>query len=132
MTNAELQTIKDNEGGIILWLMNKLQIPKNAVIVCDSAGKDNINMLQRNGWQRAIGVEKGSGSILTGIRLLQSITVNYTETSKNLEKEYNNYTWAKDRLGFLDEVPEDNQNHIVDSVRYVANYLKTIRILNNI
>ena len=132
MTNAELQTIKDNEGGIILWLMNKLQIPKNAVIVCDSAGKDNIAMLQRNGWERAIGVEKGAGSILTGIRLLQSVTVNYTETSKNLEKEYNNYTWAKDRLGFLDEVPEDNQNHIVDSVRYVANYLKTIRILNNI
>lgn len=132
MTNEQLNVIKNNEGGIILWLMNVLQIPKTAIIVCDSAGKDNINLLHRNGWVRAVGVQKGAGSIVTGIRLLQSITVNYTSVSKNIDNEYNNYTWAKDRLGFLDEVPADDNNHTIDAIRYIATYLKQIRLLNNI
>lgn len=129
LSQPELLQIKDNEGGIILYKFNHLQIPKDALILCDSANKDNIDILRRNGYLKVMPVKKEQ--IHTGIRLLQSINIEYTANSTNLIKEYNNYTWAKDRLGFINETPIDEFNHLIDGLRYFAVYLKQIGLINS-
>jgi phage terminase large subunit len=66
--------------------------------------------------------KKGSGSIASGIKTLQGIKVYMTENSKNAWYEYQNYIWATDRDGNTLGVPVDKFNHILDCVRYFAQY----------
>ena len=62
---------------------------------------------------------KRSGSILTGIALLQDYDLIVDPSSKELIKELNNYVWATKGQ----TKPVDKWNHCIDAIRYAAQYV---------
>ena len=86
---------------------------------CDSADPRMIAELTRRG-VRAVGVKKGPGSVVHGVRWLQSlgrIVIDPARTP-NIAREFSSYEYAQDRDGaFLPEYP-DRDNHAIDSCRY--------------
>ncbi len=117
---------KMNEnGGIIKHTFEKLQIPKNADIVCDCANPEKILILRKYGWERAYGIAKPKGSIMSGISLMQCTNVFYTSTSNGIRLEQQNYSYAKDRLGTIDDEVIDDFNHSLDACRYLRKHFET-------
>ena len=57
-----------------------------------------------------------------GIGLLQSTNVINTDKSNNIDFEQQNYRYKKDRLGVIDEEAEDENNHMMDAIRYVRRH----------
>lgn len=67
-------------------------------------------------------VAKGAGSILAGIEKIKDFdNIFITKRSYNVQREFRNYVWAKDKDGNYVNQPEDNNNHSVDAVRYYIN-----------
>lgn len=124
LSESDRHKINMTEGGIIVYTFNRLQIPKNAVIVCDSARPDNILLLREHGWEYAIGIDKPKGSVMAGITLLHSTNVFYTETSKGIDSDYKNYQYAKDRLGVVDDEVVKKNDDCLDPIRYIRRYLE--------
>jgi len=60
---------------------------------------------------------KGQGSINLGIALLQDYKLYIHKGSRNLITELNNYTFKDGK-----DVPIDNYNHLIDSIRYFVSY----------
>ena len=63
-------------------------------------------------------MEKGSGSVNAGIDKVQGMEIYITKRSYNLQREYRNYVWAKDKDGNYINEPEDHDNHGIDAARY--------------
>lgn len=123
LTSEELSSI-NNYGGIIIHTFNKLGIPKDAYIVCDSANPDNIILLRKHGWSYAYGIDKPRGSVMAGITLLQSTNVFYTEESKGIDLEFKNYSYAEDRLGVIDDEVIKAYDDVIDPIRYGRRHAK--------
>lgn len=67
-------------------------------------------------------VAKGAGSILAGIEKMKDFdNIFITKRSYNVQREFRNYVWAKDKDGHYVNQPEDAYNHSVDAVRYYVN-----------
>jgi len=99
--------------------------------ICDSGNELNKSegtKLKNSGYN-VIFAEKGHGSINAGIETIQKCNIVYTESSAELENEYENYSW-KMYQGIQMDVPEDNQNdHALDCCRMgVSWYVKTRRL----
>jgi hypothetical protein len=118
------QALSKENGGIIIYTLNRLGLPKDKDIICDSAVPDNIEMLQDFGWQYAIGIDKPKGSVMAGISLLQSTNVVYTKESKGIDNDFLNYQYAKDRLGVVDDEVVKLNDDCVDPIRYVRRFLR--------
>lgn len=118
MDSETYMKLRKEDGGAIMYIINKLGLNKQRYLVCDSAKPVNIDILQKNGYEYAYPVAKPKGSIMSGISMLQSANIVYTNCSKNLEIEFNNYKYKKDRLGVIDEETEDTYNHLMDCLRY--------------
>lgn len=112
-----MQSLTD-EGGIIIHTVRRLGIPKNAYLVCDSAVPDNIKLLRSYGYDYAFGIDKPKGSVMAGITLLHSTRVVYTETSKGIDMEFKNYSYANDRLGVVDDEVIKAYDDVIDPIRY--------------
>jgi phage terminase large subunit len=90
-------------------------------VVCDSAEPRAIADLIRRGLN-AYKARKGAGSILTGIRRLQQKKIHVHEDSVDVINELNNYKWKTDlRTDKIMDVPVDDYNHSLDSIRYIIN-----------
>ena len=79
----------------------------------------SINRLTNIGinWRKAT---KGKGSVLAGIRnLSQYHTIYITDTSANIKREFENYSWIENE-GVL--IPQDKFNHAIDAVRYAEEF----------
>ncbi len=127
LPKEEVNRIKTQDiGGVIVHTLNKLAIPKDKTLICDSAVPDNILMLRRFGWEYAIGIDKPKGSVMAGITLLQSTNVFYTDVSKQIELEHRNYAYAKDRLGVVDDEIIKQYDDLLDPIRYVRRYIRNI------
>ncbi len=74
---------------------------------------------------QAFGANKPKGSIIDGIDLLDNLEVYYTESSKNIAYEQENYSRKLDNKGIVLEEPEDMDNHLIDPTRYGALYLQS-------
>lgn len=61
---------------------------------------------------------KGQDSINTGIGMVKSSIVHWTESSKNAWKEYQEYKWALDKDKNPTDTPVDKDNHLMDDLRY--------------
>lgn len=109
-------------GGIVVYLLQKFGVSKDSILVCDSAKPDHILTLRNYGYEYAYGIDKPKGSIMHGIGLLQSTNVIYTDNSNNIDFEQQNYRYKKDRLGVIDEEAEDENNHMMDAIRYVRRH----------
>jgi phage terminase large subunit len=111
------------KNGIVTWMFTKLGIPRNRVIICDSARPTKIRALRKAGYEYAIGVAKPANSVIDGIDLLNNITVYYTSDSENIQSEQENYSRKIDRYGIIMEEPEDFDNHHMDGARYTGLFL---------
>jgi phage terminase large subunit len=114
----------ESSGGIIIYTMRRLGIPKDAVIVCDSAVPDNILLLREFGWEYAIGIDKPKGSVMSGISQLQSVNWFYTDCSKGIDFELQNYQYRKDRMGVIDDEVVKENDDVIDPSRYVLRWFK--------
>jgi phage terminase large subunit len=90
------------------------------IVVCDNSRPEIIKTLQNNNFYALPCIKK----TLESINLLQSCKVYYTETSKNIEYEYLNYEWRKDKDENILDEPVDKDNHQIDGARYIALWLK--------
>ena len=85
------------------------------LIICDSAEPRLISELQE--YCNLKPTIKRSGSILTGIALVQDYDLVIDSDSLELIKELNNYVWHE-----RNEKPVDKWNHQIDALRYSAQY----------
>jgi phage terminase large subunit len=118
-------------GGLMTWMFSKLKIPKNNIIVCDSNRPNKILSLRRAGWEYAIGVG-GKSRLIDRIGILSSLNIYYTNCSKNIEYEQENYCYAKDKYGAIQEEPVDQDNHTIDSIAYPVQYMFNEGIIKNV
>ncbi len=108
--------------------MERLGVQRNSIIYADSAEPKSIEEIKRLGWniQPAI---KGEDSIRAGINAIKSKKVHYTETSKNISTELQNYKWQLDRNKEPTNNPVDDFNHLMDAIRYgIFSKLKKVRL----
>jgi len=115
-----LQDITDS-----LATMVKLKVPQaipgKSIIVCDSARQTYIDALTVENYM-AVGAIKGGGSVEVGITQIQGFTIYYVP-SPNLTFEYDNYSWSIDKYGKSTDIPLKMDDHLMDALRYVINYL---------
>ena len=98
---------------------------ETAVIICDSAEPKSIHDLQNEGL-KAIACKKYAGSVLYGVKWLQSrkIIIDPARTP-NAHREFTQYQYVQTKDGeFLSDVPDKDQ-HTIDATRYALD-----RIIN--
>lgn len=91
--------------------------PYELEVIADSADPRLIQELHNTG-VRIYAVQKGQGSIIAGIDKMKDMEIFITKRSYNLQKEFRNYIWAKDKDGNYINEPEDHDNHGIDAARY--------------
>lgn len=123
LSAVEMQEVKESQGGIIVHIMRKINPPADAYIICDSAVPDNIAKLREHGWSYAIGIDKPRGSVMANITRMQSVNVFYTDRSKNLEFEYQSYSYKKDRLGVIDDEVIPENDDLIDPAMYALRFI---------
>lgn len=96
-----------------LFEYNK-QFADRQLIVGDSAEPRLISELKQRGLNIVEAI-KGTGSVTAGISLMQEYSIVLDTESKNLIKEFNNYSWVEKTNK---TVPEDKWNHCIDAARY--------------
>ena len=125
LNETERKQIGNIPEGFIGWYFNKLNIRKNDIIICDTNRPEKIRALRDAGYDYSIGAYKGSGSIVDGVDGLSNIKVYYTNNSFNLKYEQENYSRVVDRYGkVVDDEFEDLNNHLIDPLRYVYQFLR--------
>ena len=89
------------------------------MIYADSAEVRLIDELRRMGWNIRKSI-KGRDSVNAGIDLLKRYKIHLTEDSSNAVQEFRNYKWQEDRNGKMINSPVDNNNHLIDAMRYAT------------
>ncbi|MDD2647636.1 MAG: PBSX family phage terminase large subunit [Eubacteriales bacterium] len=87
------------------------------MLVCDSAEPKSIAELRQYGI-RAVPARKGPDSVNHGIQWLQGQDIVADESCSALLAELSAYSWRKGRDGLPLPVPEDENNHLIDALRY--------------
>ena len=87
------------------------------LIICDNSEPRLINELKKKDINIRPTIKK-SGSILSGIALMQDYEIVVDTNSLGVVRELNNYVW-KDKGA----VPVDDFNHFLDAIRYACMYL---------
>jgi phage terminase large subunit len=86
-------------------------------ICCDSAEPKSIAELQKYG-VNAYGAKKGKDSVLHGIQWLQQQQIVIDSKCINMRNELMTYKWKEDKGGNALPVPIDQDNHLIDALRY--------------
>tara|TARA_R110002012_G_scaffold2215_3_gene10574 strand:- start:8966 stop:10258 length:1293 start_codon:yes stop_codon:yes gene_type:complete len=98
-------------------------ITPNDMVVCDSAKFSLVEDLQMGGLL-AISANKGSGSRERMVKQMQSFRIVYTDTSKDLDCEYFDYSYKLDRYDLVtDDIEDRNNDHLIDATKYIIDYL---------
>ncbi len=84
---------------------------------CDCASPETIDFLVNHGIN-AYPVKKGSESIIRGIRWLQGYEIIIDCRCQHFKNEIEQYHWKEDKYGNVLEVPADENNHLLDALRY--------------
>jgi len=115
----ELLYEKGYDNMMIASHLELMGIPRETVIVADSAEPKSIKEIYSKGW-KIEAAEKGNHSINTGISLLNRYRKHITSRSLNIINEYRNYRWKNDAFGNPTNTPIDRYNHSIDAQRYVC------------
>ena len=117
--------------GTLSTELDNLNIPKHIEIICDVGNELNKTEMQklRNSGYNVLPAMKGAGSILSGIETIQKSTIYYTKSSKNIENEYDTYSWRIAQGVQLDE-PEQTDDHLLDAMKYVISWYRRTRYLS--
>lgn len=100
----------DYRTGLLSGDIIKTLRPWNLKVIADSADPRLIQEIH-NGGIKIYPVEKGQGSVNAGIDKMQGMEIFITRRSYNLQREFRNYVWAKDKDGNYINEPEDHDNH---------------------
>ena len=98
-------------------------------ITCDSSEPRSISDLKRNDI-KALAAKKGPGSVEHGIKWLQGHEIIVDPSCVEAINELSSYKWKEDKDGNVIAKPVDDNNHILDALRYalesemVGNQLK--------
>jgi len=92
-------------------------IIKDNWIIFDSAEPKSIVSLRNEHGLNVLGAVKGADSIRAGLERMKEWTLLINVKSKNLINELFNYAYI-DKEGLTNQ-PIDNNNHIIDAIRYV-------------
>lgn len=103
--------------------LERLGVEKNIMIVCDSAEPLKVKELYDAGYY-AVPAIKGPGSVESGISFLNKMKVSYTQSSDNLEYEYDEYEWDIDRYGLPTDKPIKKDDHLMDAFRYPSTMMQ--------
>ena len=98
----------------ILYRMSQLDIDRTTSIWGDSSQPSTIEEIRRSGFN--IKPTKKT-TILYGLDLLKRHYIHIVD-SPNVLKEFNSYKYKTDKDGKILGVPEDKNNHSLDSIRY--------------
>lgn len=107
----------DYRTGLLSGDIIKTLRPWDLNVIADSADPRLIQEIH-NGGIKIYAVEKGQGSVNAGIDKMQGMEIYITKRSYNLQREFRNYVWAKDKDGNYINEPEDHDNHGIDAARY--------------
>lgn len=83
----------------------------------DSAEPKSIDELKGYG-MRIKGATKGKDSINNGVQFIQDFKIIVHPRCVNFLTEISNYTWDTDKLGNKINRPVDDNNHLMDAMRY--------------
>lgn len=99
--------------------IDKLGINKRQKILVDSQGKMTIQEMRGLGYVGMLGCKKGKGSIVAGIKHINSYGTIYIVDNIHFRAEQLGYKWSEDKkTGTLEDEPEDSYNHCWDATRY--------------
>lgn len=87
-------------------------------ITADSAEPKSIDELRGLGLLRIKGAKKGKDSINNGIQWIQDLEIIVHPRCVNFLTEISSYQWKVDRFGKKRNEPEDDNNHLMDAMRY--------------
>lgn len=97
--------------------VQRLGYAKEAIIA-DCAEPKSITELREFGLTRARASKKGADSILNGVQRIQDYKIIVHPRCVNFLTEISQYQWEKDRFGKYTGKPEDDNNHLMDAMRY--------------
>lgn len=99
--------------------INQVDGAKDNYITADSARPDTISYLRRKDFYIESS-KKGPGSIMEGIEFIQNYSIIVDEKCKNTIHELSHYSFKVDKITnrILPTIPEDKDNHLMDSLRY--------------
>ena len=86
-------------------------------ITGDSAEPKSIDELKGLGL-RISGAKKGKDSVMNGIQWIQDLKIVIHPRCVNFITEISSYQWKKDKFGNKLNEPEDDNNHLMDAMRY--------------
>ncbi len=89
------------------------------VVVCDSADPKAISDLCRRGIN-AVPAVKGPDSVRFGLRFLQGFEILVSPNCPNTAKEMASYRWQEDKHGGFLPRPNEQNNHLMDALRYAV------------
>lgn len=105
-----------------------------STIIADAAEQKSIEEIKRKGITRIRACTKGKDSIIHGIQKLQQYEIIVHPSCTGIITEFENYSWTKDKqTGEYINVPIDNFNHYIDSLRYsiqIVDSSKKLKTLN--
>ena len=95
----------------------------------DNARPESISYLKRKGIPRIVACEKGKGSVEDGVEFIKSFKkVVIHPRCRNTISEFSLYSYKVDRLsGDILPVLVDDNNHIIDGIRYALEPLMKAR-----
>lgn len=111
------QKIKGAERFCISDKMEEINFKKGWPIICDSAGESEIKDLNLNRYN-AVGVKKGTGSVIEGIKKMKSYNIFVTKSSKELIKGFENWFWKLDHNGNIVPQPQGHEPDGLAAARY--------------
>lgn len=91
---------------------------KESYIAADSAEKRLIAELRSKGARRITGSIKGPGSVKTGINFMKEFKIYIHPSCEHTIEEFDTYMWQQDKDGKWLNEPIDDNNHIIDALRY--------------
>lgn len=96
--------------------LNQLNIDQNIPIFSDSARPDLIDLITQAGFYAT----KSDKAINKGLDTMRTFKIFLDNSSQDLIKEFNNYSYKKVRGKIVDGNPVDAFNHAIDAARYAT------------
>jgi phage terminase large subunit len=87
-------------------------------ITADCAEPKSIDELKGLGIRRIESAKKGRDSVNNGIQWIQDLEIIIHPRCVNFLLEISLYSWKKDKFGKALNEPEDDNNHLMDAMRY--------------
>ena len=87
-------------------------------ITADCAEPKSIDELKGLGIRRIEAAKKGKDSVNNGIQWIQDLEIIIHPRCVNFILEISLYSWKKDKFGKALNEPEDDNNHLMDAMRY--------------